>query len=125
MKEGKWSYYYHVKNKGINEIYLELYRSDDMILTKHLMLKQSNNDFEEDDAIKLKLTKEKMKHEAEIMQIRSKKYIQMFKSIDLEIQDTILIATFENQQKRYYLLQEWDKECTTQEERSLNIWRQK
>ena len=87
--------------------------------------KQSKNDFEEEYAIKLKLAKEKMKHEAEIMNIRSRKYAQKYKSIDSEIQDNILIATLENHQKRNYLLKAWDEEYTAQEARSLNIWRLK
>ena len=125
MKERKWSYYYHLKNKRTSEIYLEWYRSDDIILPKHMIPKQSKNDFEEEYAIKLKLAKEKMKHEAEIMNIRSRKYAQKYKSIDSEVQDNILIATLENHQKRNYLLKAWDEEYTAQEARSLNIWRLK
>ena len=125
MKARKWSYYYHLKNKRTSEIYLEWYRSDDIILPKHLIPKRSKNDFEEEYAIKLKLAKEKMTHEVEIMSIRSRKYAQKFKSIDSEVQDNILIATLENHQKRKNLLEAWDEEYKAQEERSLNIWRLK
>ena len=53
-----------------------------------------------------------MKHEAEIMNIRSRNYVQKFKSIDSEVQDNIIIASLENHQKKSYLLKTWDEECT-------------
>ena len=63
IKERTWSYYYHLKNKRNRK--MVKFRQYDS--AKALVPKQSKNDFEEEYAIKLKLAKEKMKHEAEIM----------------------------------------------------------
>ena len=55
---------------------------------------------------------ELLKHEAEIINIRSRNYAQKFKSIDSEVQENIIIASPENHQKKSYLLKTWDEECT-------------
>ena len=102
-----------------SEIYMIWYHSDDIIIPNHLIPKQSKNDSEEEFSIKMKLAKEKMKYESEIMKIRSKKYERKFK------EDKILVATLESHHKRKCLLGAWNEEYEEQEKRSLNIWKLK
>ena len=104
---------------------MEWYHSDDIIIPKHLIPKQSKNDSEEEFSIKMKLAKEKMKYESEIMKIRSKKYERKFKAVDSKIEDKILVATLESHHKRKCLLDAWNEEYEEQEKRSLNIWKLK
>ena len=63
-----------------------------------------------------------MKYEAEMMNIRSRNYERKFQNIDSEIEDKILISTFDNHRIRKYLLDSWKEESKTEEKRSIQIW---
>ena len=125
LNERKMTYFLKYKNEKMSEIYERWYQSEPPVVPKKFKAKQIPGETEEQKKVRLKLSCDKMRCEANIMKIRAENYPVKLARITDEVSKEIFKSYEENSDTANQLQELWKRECRSEEEKSARIWSDK
>ena len=125
LNERKMTYFLKYKNEKMSEIYERWYQSEPPVVPKKLKAKQIPGETEEQKKVRLELSCDKMRCEANIMKIRAENYAIKLARITDEVSKEIFKSYEENSDTANQPQELWKRECRSEEEKSARIWSDK
>ena len=120
-RKRKMAYYYCIKSESQLEIYKECFNKNEITLPKHHIPKCRKDETTEEYELRLKIKKQNLKQEAEILKLRSRNYKEKVNALDIQVRNFIESTYNQNETKMKFIKNKWEIDCKKEELKSRQI----